>query len=319
MKMLRNPILWGCIALAIATVVGLVAAVVYVTPPGQKTVTFYTDDALSVRPGDDVRIAGIKIGKVRKLALEAKRVRVSLRVDDTAFVGDQSQVEVRMLTVVGGYYVNIISLGDSPLGDNVIPVERSTMPYSLMRALVDTTKITDNVKPKPFKESLDQIAQGLEGTNVESLTSIIEAGNNMMSTIDRQRGQISAILNLSDEWIESLADFGDELRDMVGRLAILEQTLKLYATEFTASIVGIASVLDQLTPALIFYRTHKDEFLERTRRYIEKAQAWTDRQGAVIRTARLMRNKIERLLDAQSAPPQLLATDMCFPLPGAPC
>ena len=37
----------------------------------------------------------------------------------------------------------------------------------------------------------------------------------------------------------------------------------------------------------------------------------------IVRALRSLRNKIERVLDAQNAPPELLATDMCMPIPGA--
>ena len=47
-----------------------------------------------------------------------------------------------MLTVVGGYYVSILSLGDKPLGAKPIPLERVRMPYNLMRTLADATKLT---------------------------------------------------------------------------------------------------------------------------------------------------------------------------------
>src|SRR3978361_201869 len=181
MKVLRNPTAWGAGALALMTIVALVTAMVYVSPPGQKTITFYTDDAAAIRPGDPVRIAGINVGKVQDLALEADQVRVQARVDNNAFIGDRSQVQVRMLTVVGGYYVSISPIGDTPLGAQPIPLERVTMPYSLMRTLTDATKITDNVAPKPINESLNQVQQGLTGTNVDSVSAVIDAGNKVMS------------------------------------------------------------------------------------------------------------------------------------------
>ena len=215
MKLLRNPILWGAGTLALATVLALVAGALYISPPGQKIVTFYTEDAASVHRGDQVRIAGITVGTVKDLALKDNQVQVRTQVKDNAFVGDQSQIQVQMLTVVGGYYVNIVSLGDTPLGAKPIPVERVTMPYNLMRTLTDATKITENVNPTPINESLNQVQKGLSGTNIESLSAIIGAGNSLMSTLERQRGQVSAILKLSDEYIETLSNFGDELKVIV--------------------------------------------------------------------------------------------------------
>jgi phospholipid/cholesterol/gamma-HCH transport system substrate-binding protein len=319
MKVLRNPLLWGMGALVMVTVVALVATALYIHPPGQKIVTFYTDDAASVRPGDEVRIAGITVGKVQDLALEANQVRIRARVDDDAFVGNQSQVQVRMLTVVGGYYVNLVSLGDTALGANPIPVERVTMPYSLIQTLADATKITDNIHPTPIKESLDEVQKGLAGTNIESLSAVIDAGNALFSTIDKQRGQLSAILDMSDEYIRSLKDFGDELKQIVRKVSILEQTLVVYSKGFGVAITGVADILQVLGAFGEFYTNHRDKVLEKIRDWQAKARYWDDRAGVIIRTVRLMRNKLERVLDAQNAPPELLATDLCIPVPGSPC
>ncbi|ORA08801.1 MlaD family protein [Mycobacterium arosiense] len=319
MKMMNNSTSWGIGALVLTTVVALVMAFLYISPPGQKVVTFYTDDAAAIRPGDQVRIAGIAVGKVKDLALESNRVRVRAQVEDSAFVGSQSQVQVRMLTVVGGYYVNLVSLGDSALGAKAIPMERVTMPYSLIRTLNDTTKITENVSSKPINESLNQVQKGLSGANMESVSAVIDAGNKVMSTIDRQRGQVTAILDLSDEYIRQIRDYGGQLREMVEKISIIEQTLTLYSEGFASALQGFGDALDALSPVGVFYMNHRGYFIAKVRDWLQKARMWTERNGVIIRALRLGRNKIERILNAQQAPPELLATDLCMPIPGSPC
>lgn len=319
MKVLRNPTAWGAGALVLATIVALVVAMVYINPPGQKMVTFYTDDAASVRPGDPVRIAGINVGKIHDLALESHRVRVRMGIDGTAFVGDRSQVQVRMLTVVGGYYVNLVSLGDTALGTKAIPVERVTMPYSLIQTLTDATKITDNVDPKPVKASLDQVQQGLTGTNVESVAAVIDAGNKVMSTIEEQRGQVTAILDLSNEYVRDLDKYREKLKDIVRRIAVIEQMITIYSKGLASALQGMGHVLDSLVPVFIFYQDHRDKALSRLRDWVAKATMWTERDGVIVRALRLGRRKIERILGAQQAAPELLATDLCMPIPGSGC
>lgn len=319
MKLLRHPTLWGVAALGLATVVALVAAMLYVNPPGEKTVTFYTEDAASVRPGDQVRIAGITVGRVKDLALESNRVRVRTQVDQDAFVGDQSQIQVRMLTVVGGYYVDLVSLGEAPLGEKPVPAERVTMPYNLMQTLADTPKLTDQVDPEPVNQSLDQMQRALTGSNLESLSAIVDAGNSLMATIDKQRGQVSAILELSDEYVRSLRNFSAGLRELVRKASIIEQTLVLYGERFAGSLKGIADVFDALAPVGVFYENHRDDFLEKVRHYQETARYWVERSGVIVRAIRLMRRKIEQVLEAETAPPELLATDLCMPVPGGAC
>jgi phospholipid/cholesterol/gamma-HCH transport system substrate-binding protein len=297
-----------------------VLAYVYYHPPGvSKRVSFYTDDAASLRAGDEVRMAGIAVGKVEKLSLEPDQVKVTALVNDTAFVGDRSQVDVRMLTVVGGYYVNIASIGETPLGANVIPRERVKMPYSLIQSLTDTTKITEHVNPAPVNESLNQIQQGLSGVNVEVVSTVINAGNAIMSAVDKQRGQITEILNMSDEYIQALSKYRDKFAQLVRKVSILTQTLVLYNGGLGATIDGLGHVLESLKPVADFYEAHRIEFIERVRNNLVKGRMFVERNGLTIRLLKRVQNLFDRILDAQNAAPALLATDICMPIPGSPC
>lgn len=320
MKFTRTPALWGVIALALVAALAVTAAAVYVRPPGQQTVVFYTDDAAAVRRGDDVRMAGISVGRVDGLALEADQVKVRVTVDADAFVGDQSQVEVRMLTVVGGYYVNLVSLGDTPLGNNAIPVSHVTMPYSLMRALADTTKVSEHMNARPVRESLDQLQAGLQGTNLDAVTAMIDAGNSLTATIDRQRGQISQILNLSDEYIAELKNYRGKLHELVSKIAIVEQTLVLYGKGFSQALKGLGEVADAiLVPYGKFWVNHREDFIQKIREWEDRITRWVEHNSRIVPRLRRVRDKIERVLDAQNARPELLATDVCIPMPGSPC
>jgi virulence factor Mce-like protein len=318
-KILRDPRLWGTTALAVLTAVGVIAAMVYISPPGSKVVSFYTDDASSITSGMTVRIAGITVGKISDLSIEPNRVRVNATVEGDAFVGDQSSVQVRMLTVVGGYYVSIDSLGAKPLGSEPIPKERVVLPYSLVRTLTDATKITDRVKPAPINQSLNEIQQGLTGSNLQTITSIIDAGTALTDTLQRQRGQLSQILDLSDEYIAQLANDRGRLEELIQKIAILEQTLVLYGKGFAASLQGMGKILEGVGPLGVFYMNHRDQFLEKLTRWQQIVRTWADRNGLVIRILKRTRDRMYRTLDRQNAPPELLATDLCIPMPGSPC
>ena len=319
MRVLRDPRLWGASALAVVTILGLVAAALYVSPPGNKTVTFYTDDASSISPGITVRIAGITVGKIKDLSIEPERVRVRATVEGKAFVGDQSTIQVRMLTVVGGYYVNIDSLGNAPLGNRVIPRERVTLPYSLVRALTDTTEVIKHVETAPIKQSLNEVQRGLVGPNLESISSIVDAGTKLTEMFDRQRGQLSAILNLSDEYIEELSNQREFLQDLIGKVSILEQTLVLYGKGMAGALLGFGKVGDALFPVGVFYQKHRDKYLERFIHWQQMVRTWADRTGLVVRILRRARDRMYRSLAVQDAAPELLATDLCIPIPGTPC
>lgn len=321
MRALRNPLGWGAAAIALMSVVALVVTWVYIAPPNRRSVTFYTDDAASVRTGDTVRVAGINVGTVKRVSLESERVRVDLSVDDDVFVGDQTQVEVRMLTVVGGYFVTLLPLGNRDLGRNHIPVERVTMPYSLIRTLSDATKITDGVTPRPINESLNQIQEGLAGTNTEILAKVIDAGDSVSQILERQRGQLTGILEMSNEYLETMNNNRELLEYMIARVAILEETMILYGDGFAGSLVGLGKIVDKIYPLIPFYYEHRQDFLNRVRGVLSEFQTVADRNGVLVRWLRRVRGRMQATLDAQNSgtPPQLLATDLCFPVEGRIC
>src|SRR6202022_4094572 len=130
-------------------------------------------------------------------------------------------------------------LGDKPLGSRPIPIQRVTMPYSLIRALTAATKITDNVTPRPIDESIEQLQHGLTGTNTEAISAVLKAGNAITQTLERQRGQLTSILEMSNEYIEKLNGNRELLEYLISRVAILEQTLVLYGNGFTNAIGGL--------------------------------------------------------------------------------
>jgi len=319
-RLLHSPVSWGVAAMVVATVIGLVLTYIYYNPPSQgKAVSFYTDDANAIRVGDEVRMAGIKVGTVTEMALEPNQVLVKAKIKNDAFVGDQSQVDVRMLTVVGGYYVNLASMGDTPLGSQPIPVSRVTMPYSLIRTLADTTKITENVDTKPINESLNQISQGLTGTNVQAIKTTIDAGNALMSTVERQRGQVTKILDLSDEYIKALSQYRDEFAQLVRKISIATQTMVIYDKGISQTLQGLGEVLLAIKPLADAYEAHQAEFVEKIRAYLERGRDFVERNGLTIRALKRVQNLFDRILNAQNAGPGLLATDMCVPVPGSAC
>lgn len=320
-RAMRNPLWLGMITIALATILALVVAWIYIAPPHRQLVSFYTDDAASVRSGDVVRVAGLDVGTVKSVSLEPQQVRVQLSLNDDVFIGDQTQVEVRMLTVVGGYFVTLLPMGDQALGRNPIPIDRVAMPYSLIRTLSDATKITDQVAPRPVKESLDQIQQGLTGSNTEILAKVIDAGDSVSQVLERQRGQLTSILEMSNEYLRTMNNNRELLQYLISRVAILEETMMLYGDGFAGGLEGLGKVVDKIYPLVPFYFSHKEDFVNRVRGVLSEFQTVADRNGLLVRWLRRVRGRMQDTLDAQNrgTPPQLLATDLCFPIEGKIC
>ena len=124
----RSQRIWGVATLAVATIVAIEVAHSLHQParPADGVVLYHRCRVdPSGRHGPELRH---RRGYGERPLDRSRPGSCAHQRNEDAFVGDQSQVQVRMLTVVGGYYVTIIPLGKSSLGTHPIPKERVTMP-----------------------------------------------------------------------------------------------------------------------------------------------------------------------------------------------
>lgn len=140
-----------------------------------------------------------------------------------------------------------------------------------------------------------------------------------MSAVDRQRGQVTSILDVSDEYIDAFTQYRGELVQLIRKVSIAIQTFELYGKGLTNIIEGLGGVLLALKPVSEFYEVHRVQFIEKVREYTHKTRLFVERNGLTVRFLQRVQNLFARVLDAQNADPGLLATDLCIPTPGSPC
>ncbi len=83
--------------------------------PRQRTATYYAmfDQVSSLGSGDPVRVNGVKVGKIGRVGLADRRVRVELEVLDSVRIPANSEVRVQNVGILGERQIGI-RLGDSP-------------------------------------------------------------------------------------------------------------------------------------------------------------------------------------------------------------
>lgn len=81
---------------------------------GGDEYTAQFSEAAGLRPDDEVRIAGVKVGKVVSVDLEGDKVLVEFRVND-ARLGEQSRADIRIKTLLGRKFLMVTPEGDEEL------------------------------------------------------------------------------------------------------------------------------------------------------------------------------------------------------------
>lgn len=231
---------------ALAVVIALVAvAVLYAVPFGKHTYTAELTEAQSVRAGDAVRLAGISVGKVESLELRPDRVLMTFTVDSAVFLGRETSLDIRMLTVVGGHYVALFPAGTTALGSERIPSDRVRLPYSLAEAFQDAAAPIRGVDGATLRGNLDALAGALT-TAPDGLRQMLDGVEQFVDVLTQQRSDVSKAISISDEYLRGLVTARGELKRLVDKVNVLETVLGDKRTEVRLAVETLNRVVGRL-------------------------------------------------------------------------
>ncbi|TLG05294.1 MCE family protein [Nocardia cyriacigeorgica] len=316
---------WG--VAGICGVIVLLAAIgaVYVTAKNDgRSYAAELPEAGAIRTGDDVRVAGIVVGKVTSLTLLPDRVRMEFTVDDEVFVGDQTALDLRMLTLVGGYYVAVEPMGTEPLGDTVIPQERVGLPYNLTQAFQDAVQPVRQIDGTVFRQDLAALAESI-GQSPDSIRAVIDAANSLVDVMNKQNADISQTLAVADEYLSALNANSDVLVQLVMTLQGLENIIQNNKFQAQQSLDDLATVLEAVGP---LGRVWDDTLKHRAQPLadaIPRLQQLGDHLGGLLDSIRTLEQRLLPFLPPgggmtvdQSAA-TIRPSSFCVPVPGGTC
>src|SRR3954454_9808657 len=102
----RNPVVIGAISLAVIAALMTLAFKAGDLPVIGGGDTYYADfsEAGGLKPNDEVRIAGVRVGKVKDIELVGDHVRVEFQVDGVAQFGPETAAHIKVKTILGAMY-----------------------------------------------------------------------------------------------------------------------------------------------------------------------------------------------------------------------
>ncbi|CAM3285746.1 MCE family protein [Mycobacterium colombiense] len=213
-------------------------------------------DASSLKPGDSVRAAGIRVGTVDGVVLQPDNsVLVAFDADRAVMLTTSTRVAVRYLNLVGDRYLELL---DAP-GSASIQAPGSRIPRNRTEPALDLDLLLGGLKPviqglnpqavNALTNSLLQILQGSSG-DVESLFAKTSSFSNALADNDTV---VQRLIDNLNEVLATVAKDGDRFSGTVDRLqqliAGLSQDRDPIGDAITALDSGTASLADLLTQA----------------------------------------------------------------------
>ena len=234
----RNPVTIG--AISIAVILGLlVVAFKAADLPligGGDTYHASFSEAGGIKPNDEVRIAGVRVGKVRAVDLDGDKVKVTFKVDTPSKFGTETGAEIKVKTLLGAMYLSLTPEGPGQLEeDSTIPMSRTKSAYDVVQAFSGLADRAERIDTERLGDSFDTLAQLTKDTPV-AFQSTLRGLSRLSETVassDQQIGEllqnldtVSGVLAERDEDIVALMDDSDVLmRALVERRQAVHELL----------------------------------------------------------------------------------------------
>jgi phospholipid/cholesterol/gamma-HCH transport system substrate-binding protein len=217
--------------------------------------------ASSLEKGDDVRVAGVSVGEVKKVEhYERNHALVTFRVKDDVPMTTASRAEVRFLNLVGDRYLALEAGSDpeaEPLDeDEPLPIEQTQPALDLTTLFNGFKPLFQALQPDDVNEltlNLVQVLQG-EGGTVQGLLQKTASLTTTLADRDQLIGDVidnlSTTLNTVDSRSEQLTTLVTELKDWMQDLARDRTTIGSSLSSISDLTVAVADLLRQGRPLL---------------------------------------------------------------------
>jgi phospholipid/cholesterol/gamma-HCH transport system substrate-binding protein len=209
----RNPVLVGFAGLVAIALLMLAAFRADQLPLIGGGDTYYAEfsEAGGLQSGDEVRVAGVKVGEVKELTLDGNVVRVEFLVDKGVEFGPDTEAVIRVKTLLGDMFVGLEPEGSGQLEPgSTIDVEHTTAPYDVVDAFSDLSDTATRIDTAQLATAFDTVSELLEQTP-EEIRGTLTGLSRISRNIAARDAQINSLLQNLDKVSGVLADRNQEL------------------------------------------------------------------------------------------------------------
>jgi ABC-type transporter Mla subunit MlaD len=255
--------------LTIALVAAAVFSVGAAAPGGGSSykVRAIFDDVASAVPGEDVKIAGAKIGKIESMGVTPQhKAAVVLDITDSGFTPfhNDAHCTIRPQSLIGEKYVECdpgtgshrelgtIEDGRPGEGQHLLPLKNTSAPVDL--------DLVNNIMRLPYRERfailLSELGAGFAGRG-QDLNELIHRANPALRETDKVLKQLAdenvTLKNLASQSDRALAPLARDRRHLSGFIKNANEVGEATAQErknIEASIQKLPEFLRQLKPTM---------------------------------------------------------------------
>lgn len=185
-------------------------------------------DATGVTKGDDIRVAGVRVGTVSKVEIiDRTRALVTFSVDEDTAVNGGTNASIRYRNLVGQRYISLTQ----EVGDTQRLPAGTTIPVSRTRPALDLTVLFNGFKP---------LFQALSPEDVNKLSyELIQVFQGEGGTLEGLLAHTASVTSTLADRDEVIGDLIDNLSLVLDHVADRDQQLTRLIQSFRTLVGGL--------------------------------------------------------------------------------
>jgi len=272
------------VAAALLVVLALAGGVLLVrqTVFRPTTITAYFTSATAIYPGDEVRVAGVKVGTITSIEPAGSQARLTLSIDHGVPIRADAKAIIMAQNLVAARYVQLApayeDAGPTMADGARIGVERTAVPVEwdqvkdqLMRLATDLGPVSGSAATS-LSRFIDSAATAMDG-NGEKLHQAISQLSGIGRILAHGSGNIVEIIKNLQTFVTALRDSNTQIVEFQNRLASVTSIVDGARSDLDAALTNLASAVGEVRR---FVAGTRDQTVEQLQRLTNVTQNLVD-------------------------------------------
>ncbi|WP_280234225.1 MCE family protein [Nocardia cyriacigeorgica] len=203
-------------------------------------------EAAGLKRGNEVRVAGVKVGSVSGVRLDGDRVLVDFRTRDT-WIGDETTASIQIKTLLGQKYLAL-----DPQGSRVadpserIPLSRTVAPYDVIDAFSDAARTLDDIDTTQLATSMRVLSDAFTATPPH-IRGAIDGVTRLSNTVAKRDDELRKLFAATKTTTRVLADRNTEFERLLTSGGQLFAELNIRQQAISQLLAGAQTVSTELS------------------------------------------------------------------------
>ncbi|CAN5753723.1 MCE family protein [soil metagenome] len=270
MKTVLRPAILAT-ALIVILVAGAAVLVSHTVLAPRKIIAVFTS-VTSIYPGDEVRVAGVKVGTIAAITPDGTQAKVTMDLDHDVPIPREAKAIIVAQNLVAARYVQLtppyLSSGPTMADGAEIPVDRTAVPVEwdevkaqLMRLATDLGPTSD-VSGTSVSRFINSAADAMGG-NGDKLRQALAQLSGVGRILADGSGNIVEIVQNLQTFVTALRDSNEQIVSFQNRLATLTSVLNDSKSDLDAALTNLSSAVIDVQRFVAGSRNQTSEQVQR--------------------------------------------------------